>query len=166
MPRHPTGNYKTDNAALKGITSPEPAVRLARAVLRYREAKKRASTWGTGWFEPPKKEPRGTKFDKSRQIVVDGRVFSSFLQVVKTGRMSSSQPNLQNIPPELRRYFVAPPGRKLLIADYKQIELVTAAVVAGEEKLLKGFRRGDDIHSLTARALVEAGPNREGQAAT
>ena len=43
MPRHPTGNYKTDDAALKQITSPEPAVRLARAVLRYREAKKRAS---------------------------------------------------------------------------------------------------------------------------
>jgi DNA polymerase-1 len=166
MPRHPTGNYKTDDAALKAIKSPEPAIRLARAVLRYREAKKRASTWGTGWFEPPKKKPRGKKFDKSRQIVVDGRVFSSFLQVVKTGRMSSSQPNLQNIPPELRRYFVAPPGRKLLIADYKQIELVTAAVVAGEEKLLEAFRRGDDVHALTARAILESDPNREGRAIT
>ena len=166
VPRHPTGNYKTDEAALKGIVSPEPAVRLARAVLRYREAKKRSSTWGTSWFEPPKKKPRAKKFDKSRQIVVDGRVYSSFLQVVKTGRMSSSQPNLQNIPPELRPYFVAPPGRKLLIADYKQIELVAAAVVAGEEKLLEAFREGDDVHSLTARAILESDPNRERHAAT
>jgi DNA polymerase-1 len=104
--------------------------------------------------------------DKSRQIIVDGRVFTSFLQVVKTGRMSSSQPNLQNIPPELRRYFVAPSGRKLLIADYKQIELVTAAVVAGEEKLLEAFRRGDDVHALTARAILESDSNRDGHALT
>src|SRR5215217_6076985 len=166
IPRHPTGNYKTDDVALKAIKSPEPAVRLARAVLRYREAKKRASTWGTGWFEPPRKKPRGKKFDKSRQIIVDGRVFTSFQQVVKTGRMSSSQPNLQNIPPELRRYFVAPPGRKLLIADHKQIELVTAAVVAGEAKLLEAFRRGDDVHALTARAILESDPNRDAHAAT
>jgi len=166
IPRHPTGNYKTDDVALKAIKSPEPAVRLARAVLRYREAKKRASTWGTGWFEPPKKKPRGKKFDKGRQIVVDGRVFSSFAQVVKTGRMSSSQPNLQNIPPELRRYFVAPPGRKLLIADYKQIELVTAAVVAREEKLLEAFRRGDDVHALTARAILDSDPNKDGHPVT
>src|SRR3712207_1822785 len=165
MPRHPTGNYKTDDAALKGITSPEPAVHLAQAVLRYRQAKKRASTWGTGWFEPPKKKPRGKKFDKSRQIIVDGRVFSSFLQVVKTGRMSSSQPNLQNIPPDLRNCFVAPPGRKLLIADYKQIELVTAAVVAGETKLLEAFRRGDDVHALTAGGILQSDPNRDGRPA-
>jgi DNA polymerase I len=162
IPTHPTGNYKTDDATLKGITSPEPAVRLTQAVLRYREAKKRASTWGTGWFEPPKKKPRGKKFDKRRQIIVDGRVFSSFLQVVKTGRMSSSQPNLQNIPPDLRKYFVAPPKRKLLIADYKQIELVTAGVVSGEEKLLEAFRRSDDVHALTARGILESDPRRKG----
>jgi DNA polymerase I-like protein with 3'-5' exonuclease and polymerase domains len=46
--------------------------------------------------------------------------------------MSSSQPNLQNLPPHLRRHFVAPPGRKLIIADYKNIELVLAGVVAGK----------------------------------
>jgi DNA polymerase I len=166
MPRHPTGNYKTDDATLKAITSPEPAVRLVQAVLRYREAKKSASTWGTGWFDLPKKKPKGKKFDKSRQIIVDGRVFSSFMQVVKTGRMSSSAPNLQNIPPDLRKYFVAPPGRKLLIADYKQIELVTAAVVAGETKLLEVFRRGDDVHALTAGGILQSDPSRDGHAAT
>jgi len=161
MPKHPTGNYKTDDTTLKAITSPTPAVQLAQTVLRYREAKKRASTWGTSWFEPPRKKPRGKKFDKGHQIVVVGRVYSSFHQVVKTVRMSSYQPNLQNIPPELRCYFVAPPGRKLLIADYKQIELVTAAVVAGEEKLLEAFRRGDDVHVLTARGILESGPGRD-----
>jgi DNA polymerase I len=121
---------------------------------------------GHGLVRASEEKPRGKKFDKSRQIVVDGRVFSSFLQVVKTGRMSSSQPNLQNIPPELRRYFVAPPGRKLLIADYKQIELVTAAVVAKEAKLLKALGRGDDVHALTARAILESDPNRHGHAVT
>jgi len=163
LPKHETGNYKTDDATLKGIESPEVAVRLARAVLRYREAKKKANTWGLSWFDPPKKKPRGKRFDKSHQLVVDGRVYSSFHQVVKTGRMSSSRPNLQNIPSELRKYFVAPPGRKLLIADYKQIELVTAAVVSGEERLLEAFRRGDDVHALTARGILEADPSRAGR---
>ncbi len=163
LPKHPTGNYKTDDASLKGIDSPEKAARLARAILRYREAVKRASTWGLEWFEPPKKKPKGKKFDKGHQIVVDGRAYSSFHQVVKTGRMSSSNPNLQNIPPELRKYFIAPPGRKLLIADYKQIELVTAAVVSGEEKLLEAFRRGDDVHALTARGIIESDPGRKGR---
>jgi DNA polymerase I len=163
LPKHETGNYKTDDATLKGIESPEAATQLARTVLRYREAKKRASTWGLGWFDPPKKKPRGKRFDKSHQLAVGGRVYSSFHQVVKTGRMSSSRPNLQNIPSELRKYFVAPPGRKLLIADYKQIELVTAAVVSGEEKLLEAFRRGDDVHALTARGILEADPSRGGR---
>jgi DNA polymerase-1 len=163
LPKHPTGNYKTDDATLKGIESPKAATELARAVLRYREAKKSASTWGLGWFDPPKKKPRGKRFDKSHQLVVGGRVYSSFHQVVKTGRMSSSRPNLQNIPSELRKYFVAPRGRKLLIADYKQIELVTAAVVSGEEKLLEAFRRGEDVHALTARGILEADLSRGGR---
>jgi DNA polymerase-1 len=166
LPKHPTGNYKTDDAALNSIESPEAAVRLAGAVLRRREAVKRVSTWGLGWFDLPKKKPRGKKFDKSHQLVVNGRVYSSFHQVVKTGRMSSSQPNLQNIPPELRRYFVAPPGRILLIADYKQIELVIAAVVSGEGKLLEAFRRGDDVHALTARRILEADPSRKDRPVT
>ena len=74
--------------------------------------------------------------------------------------MSSSQPNLQNLPSGLRRYFVAPPVRKLIVADYKNIELVLAGVVAGEAKLLEAFHRGDDVHSLTARGILEADPKR------
>jgi DNA polymerase I-like protein with 3'-5' exonuclease and polymerase domains len=127
-------------------------------VLRHREARKKVSTWGLGWFEPPKR--RGTKFDKGHQFVIDGRAFTSFRQVVRTGRMSSSQPNLQNLPPESRRHFVAPPGRKLIVADYKNIELVLAGVVAEEERLLEAFRRGEDVHSMTARGMLKSDPKR------
>jgi DNA polymerase-1 len=164
VPKTVKGNRKTDDATLKGISSPENATRLAQAVLRYREMSKSVNTWGMGWFEPPKR--KGKKFDKSHQFVVDGRAFSSLRQVVSTGRMSSSQPNLQNLPSRLRRHFVAPPGRKLVVADYRNIELVLAGVVAGEEKLLSAFRRGDDVHSLTARGILEADPKREGRPVT
>jgi hypothetical protein len=74
--------------------------------LKYRGANKRAS-WGPEWFDPPKR--KGNKFDKDHQFVVEGRVHASFNQVRKTGRMSCEKPNLQNLPPELRRHFVAPP---------------------------------------------------------
>jgi DNA polymerase I len=160
LPKTEKGNPKTDDAVLKGITTPEKAARLARAVLRHREAKKKVSTWGLGWFDLPKK--KGKKFDKGHQFVVDGRAFTSFRQVVRTGRMSSSQPNLQNLPPESRRHFVAPPGRKLIVADFKNIELVLAGVVAGEEKLLEAFSRGEDVHSMTAHGMLESDPKRAG----
>lgn len=163
LPKNRQGSRKTDETTLKAISSPKEAVNLAEAVLELRAVRKRASTWGTNWFDPPKKKPAGKKFDKGHQFVVDGRAYASFGQVVKTGRMSCSQPNLQNIPPELRRHFVAPPGRKLLIGDYRHIELVPAAVVSGEEKILDALRRGIDVHSLTARVMLEATPSRNGQ---
>jgi DNA polymerase-1 len=167
LPKTGKGNRKTDEATLEGISSPKAAVRLAEALCRLRAMRHRASHWGIGWFDPPKKKPKGKKFDKKHQFVVDGRVYPSFNQVVKTGRMSCSSPNLQNIPSEfLRRYFVAPPGRKLLIADCKGMELVPAAVVSGEERMLEALRRGEDVHSLTARAILEAIPAREGRPAS
>jgi DNA polymerase I len=161
LPKTEKGNPRTDEAALKAVASPENAVRLARALLRHREARKKVSTWGLGWFDPPSK--KGKKFDKSHQFVVDGRAFTSFRQVVRTGRMSSSQPNLQNLPPESRRHFVAPEGRKLIVADYKNIELVLAGVVAGEDRLLGAFRRGEDVHSLTAHGMLASDPKRAGR---
>jgi DNA polymerase-1 len=164
LPKTDKGNPKTDDAALKRVTSPEKAAQLAQAVLCHREAKKKVSTWGLGWFDPPRK--KGKKFSKGHQFVVDGRAFTKFRQVVRTGRMSSSQPNLQNLPPELRRHFVAPLGRKLIVADYKNIELVLAGVVAGEDKLLEAFRRGEDVHSVTARGMLESDPKRAGRLAT
>jgi DNA polymerase-1 len=86
-----------------------------------------------------------------------GRVHTQFNQAVAaTGRLSSSDPNLQNIPirteigREIRRAFVAEPGHVLVSADYSQIELRVLAHLSGDESLIAAFERGDDIHDQTA----------------
>ncbi|HWT99612.1 MAG TPA: DNA polymerase I, partial [Terriglobales bacterium] len=88
---------------------------------------------------------------------VTKRVHTSFaLALTSTGRLSSSDPNLQNIPVrteegrKIRRAFVAEPGMKLLSVDYSQIELRLAAEMAGIPALKEAFQRGDDIHAMTA----------------
>src|SRR6185436_19303423 len=89
-----------------------------------------------------------------------GRVHTSFNQAIAaTGRLSSSDPNLQNIPirtelgREIRRAFVAAPGHVLISADYSQIELRVLAHMAGEEALIEAFRNGEDIHERTGQKL-------------
>jgi len=89
-----------------------------------------------------------------------GRVHTSFNQAVAaTGRLSSSDPNLQNIPirtelgREIRRAFIAAPGHVLISADYSQIELRVLAHMAGEDALIDAFRSGEDIHERTAQKL-------------
>ena len=93
-----------------------------------------------------------------------GRVHTCFNQAVAaTGRLSSSDPNLQNIPirtelgREIRGAFVAAPGRVLISADYSQIELRVLAHMAGEDALIEAFRSGEDIHERTGLKLF--GPN-------
>jgi DNA polymerase-1 len=102
---------------------------------------------------------KGTYIDALPQLVnrATGRVHTSFNQAVAaTGRLSSSDPNLQNIPirtelgREIRRAFVAEPGYVLISADYSQIELRVLAHLSGDETLLAAFTRGDDIHDQTA----------------
>ncbi|MFA4845676.1 MAG: DNA polymerase I [Patescibacteria group bacterium] len=90
-------------------------------------------------------------------VAKDGRVHTSYNQAVAaTGRLSSSDPNLQNIPVktelgrEIRRAFVAPRGRVLVAADYSQIELRLAAVIAKDKPFIIAFQEGADIHTRTA----------------
>ena len=102
---------------------------------------------------------KGTYIDALPQLVnpQTGRVHTTFNQAVAaTGRLSSSDPNLQNIPirtelgREIRRAFIAEPGRVLISADYSQIELRVLAHLSGDETLIDAFKRGDDIHDQTA----------------
>ena len=109
---------------------------------------------------------KGTYIDALPQLVnpTTGRVHTCFNQAVAaTGRLSSSDPNLQNIPirtelgREIRRAFVAEPGHVLISADYSQIELRVLAHMSGDEALIEAFTRNEDIHDRTA--LKVFGPN-------
>jgi DNA polymerase-1 len=105
---------------------------------------------------------KGTYIDALPALVhpATGRVHTCFNQAVAaTGRLSSSDPNLQNIPirteigREIRRAFVAEPGNVLISADYSQIELRVLAHLAGEQTLVDAFNKGEDIHDRTARKV-------------
>ena len=95
----------------------------------------------------------------------DGRVHTSFHQAVtSTGRLSSSDPNLQNIPirtgegRRIRKAFIAPDGWSVMAADYSQIELRIMAHLSGDKSLLDAFARGDDIHRATAAEVFDLEP--------
>lgn len=92
---------------------------------------------------------------------VTGRIHASFkIAGTTTGRFSCSGPNLQQIPrdKDFRALFKAPEGRRFAIADYSQMELRVAAIVAGEEKLLQAYREGRDTHALTAAMILSKKP--------
>ncbi len=109
---------------------------------------------------------KGTYVDALPQIVAaDGRVHTTFNQAVAaTGRLSSSDPNLQNIPirtavgREIRKAFIADEGWSLLSADYSQVELRILAHISQDESLIETFRRGDDIHRATASKMFNIPP--------
>jgi DNA polymerase-1 len=124
---------------------------LPRRVLEYRELSKLKSTYVDAL---PKLIHAGT-----------GRVHTSFSQTTAaTGRLSSSDPNLQNIPVrselgrEIRAAFVAGPGNALLSADYSQIELRILAHFSKDPVLVEAFRSGQDIHARTAEEVFGVGP--------
>ena len=100
-----------------------------------------------------------------RQIASDGRIHTTYLQTsTNTGRLSSRDPNLQNIPTkttlgaEIRKCFVAPTGRVLISVDYSQIQLRLLADVADIKTFKDTFRAGDDIHAQTARRIFNIAP--------
>jgi DNA polymerase-1 len=106
---------------------------------------------------------KGTYIDALPLLVgADGRVHTTFNQAVAaTGRLSSSDPNLQNIPirtetgREIRRAFIAAEGHVLLSADYSQVELRVLAHMSGDESLIETFHRGADIHRATASKMFD-----------
>jgi DNA polymerase I len=124
---------------------------LPKKVLEYRELAKLKSTYA----------------DALPQLIhpLTGRLHTRFSQVgTATGRLSSANPNLQNIPirtelgREIRAAFVAEPGRLLLSADYSQIELRILAHLSEDSILVDAFRRGEDIHSRTAQEVFDIAP--------
>ncbi len=110
---------------------------------------------------------KGTYVDAlPKHVAKDGRIHTRFDQAVAaTGRLSSNDPNLQNIPVRteagraIRKAFVAPKGRLLVSADYSQVELRLLAHLSGDEALIETFRRGDDIHRATAARIFGIHPD-------
>jgi DNA polymerase-1 len=141
-----TGKTKTASTAVEVLEELAAVHELPRLVLEWRSIQKL----------------KGTYIDALPQLVnpETGRVHTCFNQAVAaTGRLSSSDPNLQNIPirtgrgREIRAAFVAEPGFTLVSADYSQIELRVLAHLSGDQALVEAFRRGEDIHDQTARRV-------------
>ena len=137
--------WSTDAAVLEKLEDAHPVVPL---VLEHRTLSKLKSTY----------------VDALPQLVEaeTGRVHTDFNQAVTaTGRLSSSNPNLQNIPirtafsRQIRKAFLPQPGWTLLSADYSQIELRILTHLSGEETLVEAYNQGDDVHALTARLLLD-----------
>ncbi len=140
LKKTPKGAPSTAEEVLAELALDYP---LPRLILDYRSLSKLKSTYTD---KLPRRIDPGT-----------GRVHTSYHQAVaSTGRLSSSDPNLQNIPVRtaegrrIRQAFVAPPGHKIFAADYSQIELRIMAHLSGDEGLLRAFAAGEDIHRATA----------------
>ena len=138
--------YSTDVSAMQGLLGLHPII---EAVMEYREVSKLLSTYVDAL--PPLVDPD------------TGRIHTTLSQTIAaTGRLSSSHPNLQNIPVrreegrEIRKAFVPGEGfTALLVADYSQIELRIMAHLSGDEGLLDAFGSGEDIHATTAAKVFE-----------
>jgi len=131
--------YSTNADVLEGLKDKHPAV---SKLLEYRTLSKLKSTYCDGLL---------------KAVGEDGRIRSTLNQTeTRTGRISSAEPNLQNIPVrtevgrEFRRFFTAPKGRVLCDADYSQIELRVLAHMSGDEAMIEAFKNGADIHTITA----------------
>ncbi len=143
LEKTPTGQPSTAESVMQQLAEDYP---LPKIILEYRSLSKLKSTYA----------------DKLPQQInaKTGRVHTSYHQAItSTGRLSSSDPNLQNIPirsplgRKIRSAFVAPAGYKIVAADYSQIELRIMAHMSQDQGLLKAFSLGDDVHKSTAAAV-------------
>ena len=131
--------WSTNAAVLDKLRGKHPII---EQILDYRTLTKLKSTYADGLL---------------KEISADGRIHTNFqMTVTATGRLSSTEPNLQNIPvrrelgAQIRNMFVASPGKMLVDADYSQIELRLLAHIADDETMIAAFRSGEDIHAVTA----------------
>ncbi len=141
--RTKTGGYSTTEETLEKYRSAHPLVDI---ILRIRGIRKLLATYINAL--PALINP------------TDGKIHTTYNQTgTATGRLSSTNPNLQNIPirtdegREIRRAFIADPGCLLLSADYSQIELRLMADISGDEAMIEAFREGEDIHRATAAKI-------------
>lgn len=139
--------YSTDAQVLESLENKHPAV---RDILEYRTLSKLRSTYCDGLL---------------KVIGEDGRIRSTLNQTeTRTGRISSTEPNLQNIPVrsplgrEMRKFFVARDGYVLVDADYSQIELRVLAHISGDRNMIKAFNDNTDIHTVTASEVFDMPP--------
>ncbi|MFP4513233.1 MAG: DNA polymerase I [Acidimicrobiales bacterium] len=139
--------FSTDAASLEKLLGQHPII---EHLLRYREVEKLRSTYGEGLMA---------------EVAADGRIHATFNQTVaRTGRLSSEDPNLHNIPVrsdlgrQFRRAFVPAEGFELLVADYNQIELRCIAHLADDPGLIDAFESGQDIHNATAARIFGVDP--------
>jgi DNA polymerase I len=141
--------FSTDAASLERLVEQWPE--LIEPLLAYREVEKLRSTYGEGLLA---------------EVAPDGRIHATFNQTVaRTGRLSSDQPNLHNIPirreegRQFRKAFVPRDGWELLVADYNQIELRCIAHLAEDPGLIEAFESGRDIHNATASRVFGVEPS-------
>lgn len=136
--------YSTSAEVLEELRNQSPIV---DNVLKYRQYTKLNSTYVTGLTD---------------KIAADGRIHTCFKQTeTRTGRISSTEPNMQNIPvrtelgSQMRKFFTAEPGKTLVDADYSQIELRVMAHLCGDENMIAAFTSGEDFHTATAAQVFD-----------
>lgn len=136
--------YSTNAEVLEELRNQSPIV---DNVLKYRQYTKLNSTYVSGLID---------------KIAPDGRIHTCFKQTeTRTGRISSTEPNMQNIPvrtelgSQMRKFFTAAPGKTLIDADYSQIELRVMAHLCGDENMISAFTSGEDFHTSTAAQVFD-----------
>ena len=139
--------YSTDSETLEALSDKHPII---KPILEYRKLTKLYNTYVKGL---------------ENAVSENGRMYTTFKQTeTRTGRISSAEPNIQNIPVRteigrnFRKFFTAAPGKVLCDADYSQIELRVLAALAEDKVMIETFKEGRDIHSETAASVFRRAP--------